>query len=223
MHLYVYRDSIGSASTWQGYMQRASSRGTLRDMSKRTDAYPPAVTTHEESQTGEVATLIAIGQRRMFRLVFWEVVDEITAVGYALAPGGQPVPVGLVHYPVPLTSLGLRDLKAGSLEIRGGRWRIEQGEPPGPDEVRRVYRLASGKSKTTVKVAAHSGFPGRGSDESADEFYARVADGYRAQAVTTGKPTAWLAFAANVPYTTAARWVREARKRGLLEPVGKGE
>lgn len=221
MHLYVYRDSIGSASTWQGYRQRASSRGTLRDMSGRTDSYPPAVTT-QEIETGTVERLIAIGRRRMFRLAFWEVVDETTAVGYALAPGEVPMPVGLVHYPVPLTSLGLRDLKVGSLEIRGGRWRIEQDEPPGPDEVRRVYRLASGKSKTTVIKVEHQ-FRGRGPDETPDEFYARVADQYRALAVTSGKPVAGLTRAAEVPYSTAARWVREARKRGLLEPVGKGE
>lgn len=191
-------------------------------MSKRTDSYPPAVTT-QDLETGQVAKLTAIGQRRMFRIAFWEVTDETTAVGYALAPGDEPIPVGLVHYPVPLTSLGLRDLKVGSVEIRGGRWRIEQAEPPGPDEVRRVYRLASGKSKVTVKVTAHAGFPKRGPDESADEFYARVAEAYRAQAVTTGKPTSWLAWYASVPYSTAARWVREARKRGHLESAQKGE
>ena len=189
-------------------------------MSKRTDSYLPAVTT-EDVATGSIEPLIGIGKRRMFRVAFWEVVDEITAVGYALAPGDEPVPVGLVHYPVPLTSLGLRDVKVGSMEIRGGRWRIDQAEPPGPDEVRNVYRLASGKSKVTVKVTAHSGFPGRGSDESADEFYARVAEAYRAQAVTTGKPTSWLAWYASVPYSTAARWVREARRRGHLEPTAK--
>ena len=122
-------------------------------MSKRTDSYLPAVTT-EDVATGSIEPLIGIGKRRMFRVAFWEVVDEITAVGYALAPGDEPVPVGLVHYPVPLTSLGLRDVKVGSMEIRGGRWRIDQAEPPGPDEVRNVYRLASGKSKVTVKVSS---------------------------------------------------------------------
>lgn len=189
-------------------------------MSKRTDSYLPAVTT-EDVATGSIEPLIGIGKRRMFRVAFWEVVDEITAVGYALAPGDEPVPVGLVHYPVPLTSLGLRDVKVGSMEIRGGRWRIDQAEPPGPDEVRNVYRLASGKSKVTVKVTAHAGFPKRGPDETADEFYARVAEAYRAQAVTTGKPTSWLAWYASVPYSTAARWVREARRRGHLEPTAK--
>ncbi|SNR82354.1 hypothetical protein SAMN04488107_0062 [Geodermatophilus saharensis] len=49
-----------------------------------------------------------------------------------------------------------------------------------------------------------------------DEFYARVADAYLAQATISNRPAHDLAEANDVPKSTAHRWLKEARSRGLL-------
>ena len=54
--------------------------------------------------------------------------------------------------------------------------------------------------------------------ESPDDFYRRVASVYTAlQRTNRGKPTSALAEVADVKFTTAVHWVREARKRGYLD------
>jgi len=65
-------------------------------------------------------------------------------------------------------------------------------------------------------------FEPRQSDESVGDFYARVADYYRMRMALTGRPTSDLATAADVPKSTASRWVREARIRGFLSKTIKG-
>ena len=49
-----------------------------------------------------------------------------------------------------------------------------------------------------------------------DEFYARFADTYLAQATISNRPAHDLAEANDVPKSTAHRWLKEARSRGLL-------
>lgn len=49
-----------------------------------------------------------------------------------------------------------------------------------------------------------------------DSFYAAVADAYLAQAVISNRPARDLALANDIPVTTAHRWLKEARARGLL-------
>ena len=49
-----------------------------------------------------------------------------------------------------------------------------------------------------------------------DEFYARVADAYLAQATISNRAAQDLAEANGVPKSTAHRWLKEARARGLL-------
>jgi len=56
-----------------------------------------------------------------------------------------------------------------------------------------------------------------------DEFYATVAAAYRHLATTTHRPVAELATANEVPRTTAHRWVKEARRRGMLAPGRPGK
>ena len=56
-----------------------------------------------------------------------------------------------------------------------------------------------------------------------DAFYDSVATAYRSLVATTPKPVAELAFANEVPVTTAQRWVKEARRRGLLAPGHPGK
>lgn len=48
------------------------------------------------------------------------------------------------------------------------------------------------------------------------DFYAAIADAYRQLDAVVGKPTTNIAIVANVPHTTAARWVHEARRQGHL-------
>ena len=49
-----------------------------------------------------------------------------------------------------------------------------------------------------------------------DVFYPNIASAYRRFELVIGKPTTNIALAADVPHTTAAKWVREARRRELL-------
>jgi hypothetical protein len=53
-----------------------------------------------------------------------------------------------------------------------------------------------------------------------DEFYAEVADLYSWTASRSRRPAADIAAANDVPVTTAHRWVKECRRRGLL-PAGR--
>ncbi len=56
-----------------------------------------------------------------------------------------------------------------------------------------------------------------------DSFYVAVAAAYQTLAHSTASPIAALASANDVPHTTAQRWVREARHRGLLPPGRPGK
>jgi hypothetical protein len=56
-----------------------------------------------------------------------------------------------------------------------------------------------------------------------DAFYDSVASAYRGLVATTSRPVAELAYANEVPVTTAQRWVKEARRRGLLSPGHPGK
>jgi hypothetical protein len=55
-----------------------------------------------------------------------------------------------------------------------------------------------------------------------DRFYEAVAAAYHTLAPVTPKPVVALAEANGVPVTTAQRWVREARVRGMLPPGRQG-
>ncbi|MEU1736519.1 hypothetical protein [Streptosporangium sp. NPDC020145] len=56
-----------------------------------------------------------------------------------------------------------------------------------------------------------------------DAFYREVATAYASAAAESSRPAAVLAEEASVPVTTVHRWVREARRRGLLPPGKKGK
>jgi hypothetical protein len=56
-----------------------------------------------------------------------------------------------------------------------------------------------------------------------DEFYAAVADRYRDAAARGLSPRSAIATAADVSTDVAGRWVREARKRGLLPATNPGK
>jgi hypothetical protein len=71
---------------------------------------------------------------------------------------------------------------------------------------------------TPVLHAANSDLKG-----FSDDFYRRVARQYTAYLEASGAPTAGIAEAAEVPRSTAVRWVHQARKRGLLPPTTQGK
>jgi hypothetical protein len=56
-----------------------------------------------------------------------------------------------------------------------------------------------------------------------EEFYPRVAAAYLEYAQLTRAPAKEMAAEAGVPVTTAHRWIREARRRGVLPPARKGK
>ncbi len=56
-----------------------------------------------------------------------------------------------------------------------------------------------------------------------DDWYAKVAETYRAAAARGLNPRATIAAAASVSTDVAGRWVYEARKRGLLPPTAPGK
>lgn len=56
-----------------------------------------------------------------------------------------------------------------------------------------------------------------------DGFYAAVASTYRHLVSATPRPVVELAEANGVPRTTAHRWVKEARRRGMLAPGRPGK
>lgn len=63
---------------------------------------------------------------------------------------------------------------------------------------------------------------GRPGTEDSEVFYARVARAYGDYATETTAPAKAMAAEAGVPVTTVHRWIREARRRGLLPPARKG-
>lgn len=145
---------------------------------------------------------------------FWRVASDNLAIGYR-SVGAAAVPVAVVQYTAPLTTQALRGVPLGSMAGNPQPWwpRFDQSQAPGPDELRDAWR-ASGRAKVTaapVRSALR-----RQDGESPDSFYGRVADEYRLHA-PTGKPAKWIAELGGVPVSTANRWIREARARGLLE------
>jgi hypothetical protein len=54
-----------------------------------------------------------------------------------------------------------------------------------------------------------------------DKFYVDVAEAFAYLVVTSSRPATDLAEANDVPVTTVHRWVREARRRGVLPPASR--
>lgn len=98
-----------------------------------------------------------------------------------------------------------------------------QVDPPSWPEVEaRWCEGADARDRACVSVTIDEFSNCRSSSESTADFYTRVADFYTHALSETGRPTKTLASVADVPYTTAARWVRVARERGLLTATTKG-
>jgi hypothetical protein len=62
----------------------------------------------------------------------------------------------------------------------------------------------------------------KGGQKHPDDFYRRVAAAYSDLAGRSRRPAAELAAKNDVPVTTVHRWIKEARRRGLLGPGRRG-
>ena len=95
---------------------------------------------------------------------------------------------------------------------------ITDDVPPPPSARQIIDAWASHRpvERPEVKVGP------RTADESADDFYRRVADAYRMFAASDGRPTTMLAGSFGVSKNLAAQWVHQARVRGHLEQTTRG-
>jgi hypothetical protein len=205
---------------------------------ERKNQYPPAVTVLGAHATGDVFPMFSVGGpqdlRVWYSIDYWVGISEFVAVAY-VATEGVHVPVSFVVYSPPSTeilrSLGVRGLTA--LEDHWPRW--EDSAPPTPDDLRQRWLLEVVRGDREVQYATpvdlidpDGRMPSDGvvlariQGETPDEFYARVGRVYDHLQAVSKRPTTGIAQAGQVPYTTAAKWVREARKRGHLAPSNKG-
>ncbi|HET7416877.1 MAG TPA: hypothetical protein VFJ61_04535 [Solirubrobacterales bacterium] len=76
-------------------------------------------------------------------------------------------------------------------------------------------RQPRARIRPSLRSNAVQGYP--------NAFYEAVATTYRHLSATSSRPVAALAEANEVPVTTAQRWVKEARRRGLLAPGRPGK
>ena len=119
---------------------------------------------------------------------------------------------------------------------RNGRHYVEELRLLGGVSAERLRSVPLGRIEAAGNALLHGagsrrlGVPARIPDELRshatrgypDRFYDAVAAAYHTLAPLTPKPVVALADANDVPVTTAQRWIREARNRGMLPPGRQG-
>ena len=119
---------------------------------------------------------------------------------------------------------------------RNGRYHVEELRLLGGVSAERLRAVPLGRIEAAGNALLHGagsrrlGVPARIPDELRshatrgypDRFYDAVAAAYHTLAPLTPKPVVALADANDVPVTTAQRWIREARNRGMLPPGRQG-
>ncbi len=137
----------------------------------------------------------------------------------------------------PVTAQRLRAVRLGAIEnianLRGEREAImERIELPvdAPLGSKDFFKTRPSASVFTKSGAGVAGLVGAGTAQHArpkplvapsgrgypDSFYERVAEEYRAAQRRGERPVMAISKSANVPRSTAARWVKEARGRKIL-------
>jgi hypothetical protein len=106
--------------------------------------------------------------------------------------------------------------QVGHWVARSFKAQIEGSGEPQPPMPRRIPWQSQVIPGPPVKLEVPSTVP------YPDAFYAAVADAYRFLALASRRPAVELADANGVPPSTTRRWVKEARRRGLLAPGQKG-
>jgi hypothetical protein len=177
---------------------------------------------------GERLSVIEVGDGITARH-YWQAIGKFDAVMWQeLHENGQVSgtfgPASLVmHRHIDIDAL--RGIPLSRLQPhRAGYPEFDQELPPTADQIRKAWNASAGIRARHEKADKQLGaFRGRKGSESVDEFYQRVADYYSRAMRATGRPVKALADAAGITNTTAARWVREARTRGFLEPTTRGK
>lgn len=135
--------------------------------------------------------------------------------------GGQRVIDRLVIGAADITAATLRSLPVGILAAKAQRGNLLVGRAPS--------KLDAAINTVLMAVAADEAAapPGRpplsrpdGTDP--EGFSRRVADAYNEAVLVTSYPAVALAEEAGVPVATVHRWVRDARRLGLLPPARRG-
>ncbi|HEX8001949.1 MAG TPA: hypothetical protein VF519_04575 [Mycobacteriales bacterium] len=103
----------------------------------------------------------------------------------------------------------LRSVPVGRIEAAANAQLVTPGQSP------RRGKPPDARIPEEFRSNAVRGYP--------DAFYDSVATAYRSLAANTSRPVAEIAYANEVPVTTAQRWVKEARRRGLLSPGHPGK
>lgn len=160
-----------------------------------------------------------------FEPEYWLQAEPGVLVGYATDRRGKPAPMALLLYQ-PVISSTMRSLDLVSYRKPESDWlRFEGSQPPSyqavlSEDARVAY------AQLMKRLAAHDrGVRGaarelleRVPDEPPDEFYKRVADAYKLLDKEFGTPVKDIAELAEVPHSTAARWVRQCRLRPKDSP-----
>lgn len=174
-------------------------------------------------------TLAHMSEPRPELRTYWQVIDSQTAVKWeAAVVNGETVgiigPAGLVMYGY-VDFAAIRGIPLSTLTgHREGYPELDQADAPTRRQVEEAWkRTAAARARADKRVQSRGRFAHRRKNESADDFYRRVAEAYTAAHVATGTPTLDIASRASVPRTTAARWVREARARGFLATTKRGK
>lgn len=155
--------------------------------------------THQLDTGGEATLEVATDDHGATRCVRLEL--HAPEDGSIVTEVLRAVPVGrLVH-------LGTTSQLLRCTELTGGGVKIE---PADAEEQRQFYQRYSRARR------ARQGTP------LTDDTLAQVATVYRAAASRTNRPTETVAETMNVARSTAARWVANARERGLLGPAIRG-
>lgn len=181
-------------------------------------------------------TRLGRNQRRLddgtVQTIYWQAIGPREAVQWIeYERGGETQvqgPTGLVSYQGSegadrIDADYLRSIPIGrQMPHRNGYAEFQQIDAPGVAQLDKAWLDERAVRQRKIGEAKALLFAPRTEDESPDDFYARVADFYLRAMASSGEPTKMLATVADVPKTTAARWVREARARGHLDPTTRG-
>jgi hypothetical protein len=132
----------------------------------------------------------------------------------------------------PVTAPRLRAVRLGAIEVMANlpgerdaiheRYDLPLVGPLGSADFFKVFpsRPISAAELRALQTPPLTPPTGRGYP---DEFYANVASTYRAALRRQERPVVAIAESAGVPRSTAGRWVKEARRRGLLGEAQPGK
>jgi hypothetical protein len=122
------------------------------------------------------------------------------------------------------TSDLLRAIPVGRIEATANAQLMVVDDRVGPAPARRRRRSAAASGPPASSDAGWEQSEAAGIARGRpDRFYADIAHEYKDLTRTSHRPAANLAERHGVPVTTAHRWIKEARRRGLLSPGRPGK